>query len=100
VRETRGLEIDGYDPVNKDFSSGFYMDDGSTFSGVLTVTGKIWTYTGKMVIAGKQCMFKETLVLAPDLTRASHKGEVSVDGKTWEPWFESKWTKAKPAAKK
>jgi hypothetical protein len=30
--ETQGLEIDGYDPVNKNLAGNLYADDGSTFS--------------------------------------------------------------------
>lgn len=56
--ETRGLEIEGYDPVNKNFVSSWYMDDGSTFSGVLTVSKNTYTYAGKFVVAGKQYLLK------------------------------------------
>jgi hypothetical protein len=98
--EMRLLEIDGYDPVNKNFSSRFYMGDGSTFSGVLTVTGNTWTYEGKWTAAGKEYQYKETFILSPDLTGGTDKSEISVDGKTWMPYGESKWTKTQPPAKK
>ena len=99
-REMRLLEIDGYDPVNKNFSSEFYFDDGSRFSGVLTITGNTWTWTGKWAVAGKQYQLKENFILAPDLTSATDKSEISVDGETWTTYGETKWTKAKPAPKK
>jgi hypothetical protein len=98
--ETRGLEIDGYDPVNKNFSYHYYTDDGSAFTGALTVAGNTWTGAAKLVTAGKQYQFKATFVLAADLASASFDGEISVDGKTWTPWFEEKYTKAQPAANK
>jgi hypothetical protein len=98
--ETRGLEIDGYDPVNKNLSAEAYSDDGSRFSGVVTVTGNTRTYAGKAVAAGKQYQIKDSLILAPDLTSATEKAEISADGKTWTPLFESKWTKVQPATKK
>jgi hypothetical protein len=98
--ETHGLEIDGYDPVNKNFSSGFYSDDGSTFSGVLTITGNTWTYAGRFVVGGKENQFKGTFVLTPDLASATYKTEISADGTTWTPLGESRWTKVKPAAQK
>jgi hypothetical protein len=98
--EVRLLEIDGYDPVNKNFSSRLYIGDGSTFSGVSTVTGNTWTWTGKWTAAGKEYQYKEAFILSPDLTGATNRSEISVDGKTWVPFGESKWTKAKPAAKK
>jgi hypothetical protein len=98
--EGRGREIDGYDPVNKNFSSGFYMDDGSTFSGVLTIAGNTWTYAGKWVSAGKQYRYKGTFIVGADSTSMTGKEEISVDGQTWTPWRDTKWIKAKPAAKK
>jgi hypothetical protein len=98
--EERGLELDGYDPVNKNFSSEMYLDDGSRFSGALTVAGNAWTYEGKLVMAGKQYQFKGTFVLAPDLASGTYKTETSLDGKTWTTSGESKWTKVQPAPKK
>jgi hypothetical protein len=98
--EGRGLELDGYDPVNKNFSSEMYLDDGSRFSGALTVAGNTWTYEGKAVMAGKQYQFKGTFVLAPDLASGTYKTEISLDGKTWTPVGEARYTKVPPAAKK
>jgi len=98
--ETGALEITGYDPVNKNFTVSGYEGDGNTYSGVLTVNGNTWTYTGKFVVAGKQYLFKDTFILAPDLMSAIAKAEISADGNTWTPWFEGKYTKAKPAPKK
>jgi hypothetical protein len=98
--EERGLEIDGYDPVNKNFVSSWYMDNGSTFSGVLTVSKNTHTYAGKLVWSGKQYLEKDTFIFAPDLMSATEKDEISVDGKTWTPSYEGKYTKAQPAPKK
>jgi hypothetical protein len=98
--ETRLLEIDGYDPVNKNFSSEFYLDDGSRFSGVLTITGNTWTYAGKFIAAGKEYPYKATFVAAPDLTSWTYKDQLSPDGKTWTPLYELKFTKVQPPAKK
>jgi hypothetical protein len=98
--QSRGLEIDGYDPVNKNFSYHYFMDDGSALTGALTVAGNTWTGAAKLVTAGKQYQFKGTFVLAADLASGTFEGEISVDGKTWTPWFEMKYTKVPPAAKK
>ena len=98
--ETRRLEIDGYDPMNKNLCSQSYADDGSTYSGVITVSGNRYTWAGKWVIAGKQYQYKGTFVLAPDLASGTYKEELSGDGKTWTPLGESRYTKVKPAAKK
>jgi hypothetical protein len=98
--ETRGLEIEAYDPVNKNFVSNWYLSDGSRFSGVLTVSQKTLAWAGKYLLTGKQYQFKDTWILAADSMSGTERGEISADGKTWTPWFENKWTKAKPAAKK
>ena len=98
--ETRFLEIDGYDPVNKNLAFTGYVSDGSTYSGTLTVSGNTITWAGKFVVSGKQYQFKEPFVCAADFMSATAKGEISADGKTWTPWFEGKFAKAKPDAKK
>jgi hypothetical protein len=98
--EVRGLEIDGYDPVNINFLSNWYVSDGSRFSGTLTVSGNTWTWAGKYYSMGKPYRLKDTLTFAPGLMIATEKGELSADGQTWTPIWENKWTKAKPAPKK
>jgi hypothetical protein len=98
--DMRLLEIDGYDPVNKNFSTEMFFGDGSRISGVLTISGNTWTYEEKWTVAGKQYQVKDSMVLAPDLTTATDKQEISSDGTTWRPLSESRWTKAKPAPKK
>jgi ABC-type uncharacterized transport system ATPase component len=98
--ETQALEIMGYDPVNKNFFDEVYGSDGGRSSAALTVAGNTWTEAGKLVIAGKQYQVRGTYALAPDLASATAKSEISVDGKTWTPWGETKLTKTKPAAKK
>ena len=97
---TQALEFFGYDPVNKNFFDQGYTDDGSTFSGVLTVAQNTYTWTGQFVTAGKQYQLKATFIPAADLASATFEGEISVDGKTWTPWFEEKFTKVKRVAKK
>ena len=94
------LEIFGYDPVNKNFPSEFYFGEGSRISWVLTITGTTSNWAGKWTVAGKQYQVKQNIVLSPDSTSMTHKGEISADGETWTPFLEAEWTKAKPAPKK
>jgi hypothetical protein len=98
--EVRILEVRGYDPVNKNFFGEQYSDNGARTSSVLTITGNTWTLAGKLVTAGKQYQVKGTFELAPDLASAAFKSEISVDGETWTPFRESRYTKVPPAAKK
>lgn len=98
--EIRNLEIDAYDPVNKNFRSDTFLSDGTKSSFTITVNGITITWAGTLTFAGKPYQFKEPMVFAPDFMSATAKAEVSVDGKTWTPAWEGKWTKAKRAAKK
>ena len=98
--ETQGFELEGYDPVSKNFSSDMYMGDGSRFSGVLTVTGNTFTWAGKCLIAGRQYMGKATMILSVDLMTLTVNSEISADGKAWAPFSEVKYIKVKPAPKK
>jgi hypothetical protein len=98
--EWRSLEIDGYDPVNKNFTHNGYADDGTSGSSVLAITGNTWARVGKWVSEGKQYEYKGTFTFAPDWASGTFKDELSLDGKTWTTCEESKYTKAKPAAKK
>ena len=98
--EFRFVEIDGYDPVNKNFTHDSYADDGSRNSGVLTITGNTWTYVGNWVSEGKQYEYKGTFTFAPDLASGTFKDELSLDGKTWTTCEESRYTKVQPALKR
>jgi len=100
VGEARALEITGYDPVNKNYSSEFFFADGSALSAALTISGNTLTWAGKGLGPGRQYLFKETFILAADLMSMTDKGEISADGKTWTPLFERKHTKVPAAAKK
>jgi len=95
----KGLEIDGYDPVNKNIFAGWYTDDGGRFSGVMSVSGNTLDFSGKATLAGKEYLARVTFVLAADQMSATFKGDISTDGKTWVPFEEGKWTKVKPEKK-
>jgi len=97
----QSLSIAGYDPVNKNLSFSGYSNDGSTWSGVLSVSGNTVTTAGKGIVAGNQGLFRSTDVFAADLMSYTGKVEISTDdGKTWIPSSEAKCTKVKPAPKK
>ncbi|MGA2074370.1 MAG: DUF1579 family protein [Terriglobia bacterium] len=97
----QSLEIAGYDPVNKNLHFSGYSNDGSTWSGVLSVNGNTLTSAGKGVVGGNQGLFRGADVFAPDLMSRTGKVEISTDdGKTWIPFIEGKCTKVKLAPKK
>ena len=97
--ETHGLEIDKYDPVEKNYATSEYHDDGSTASGAYTFNGNTCAYEGKFEVEGKHYIAKNTIVFATDLMSYTSKGEISSDGKTWALWWEEKYTKDKPGPK-
>jgi hypothetical protein len=98
--ELRGLEVEAYDPAKKSFVSNWYLSGGSTISGMLTASGNTFSWEGKLMAAGKEYQYKQTIMVTPDLRGFTVKAEISADGQTWTPWFEEKGTKAKSASKK
>lgn len=100
AEEARFLEIDAYDPAAKNITFAVWSDADTTYSGVITVTGNTISWEGKVVADGKEYRVKEPLVFSDDRMRATTKAEISTDGKTWQPYFEGKYTKVKPVAKK
>ena len=96
----RMLEIDTYDPANKNFLYNGYDDVGGRYWGVVTVSGNTWTYEGKYALADKQFLIRGTEVFTPDEMSYTLKQEFSVDGKTWVAALETTFTKTKPVAKK
>jgi len=98
--ETRGLEMYRYDPVKKNFPTEIYIDDGSSYSGVMSINGNTFTLPGKFFAGGKLYEGRVVMINAADGLSMALKAEISTDGKTWTPFVESKYTKAQPAAKK
>jgi len=98
--EAHLLEIDAYDPVNKNITFAVYTDVGTSFSGVLTVSENTISWDGTVSAKGKLFRVRDLFVISDDRTSGTAKGAISLDGKTWQPYFVAKLTKVKPAAKK
>jgi len=98
--ETHYLEIDEYDPGSKKISMSMCGDDGSRYSGVIISSGNTLTWEGRFAVGGKEYKFREPFVMSADLMSGTARGEISIDGKTWVPFFEGKFTKIKPVAKR
>ncbi len=96
------LELDGYDPIAQRFTWTSFDDHGNTASATDTIENNTMTYQGTGILAGgffnkkgKQYNLRGSLVVAPDRMSFVDKMEISVDGgKTWQPFFENKGTKA------
>ena len=48
----------------------------------------------------RECSSLRGGILAAGLLSMSDKAEISIDGETWTPFYELKWAKVQPAAKK
>jgi hypothetical protein len=89
--ETRGLEILGYDPVNKNYPSRVFGDDGSMITGVYALEKNVSRFTAKMIAGGKEQLIRITEVFEADLMSFRQKAEISDDGHTWAPMFEGRF---------
>jgi hypothetical protein len=94
------LEIDEFDQSAKKIVDSVAGDDGSRYSGSVVVSGNTVTWAGTFYLDGKPYQFREPMVCSADFTNCPAKAEISTDGKTWVPFFETTFIKAKPAAKK
>jgi len=99
IATTKWFEIDGYDPVTKRYFWNWYGNDGSVQSCTYTIEGSKASYSGTRVLGEKQARTRGTIVFAPDSMSWTSKEEISVDGKTWMPNFENKFTKVKSSPK-
>ncbi len=95
----RGVEIDGFDSVNKSYSTHSFSSDGGTGAGSITIKGNGWTFLVDAIQGGKQVKARGTAEFSPDLMGYTGKSEVSLDGKTWTLLAEAKGVKTPPAAK-
>jgi len=95
------LWIVGYDPLNKNYPATRYAGDGSITTGTLAVDGSTWTFAsaGKVSVAGKQYLIRQTMTLAADLRSWTEKRELSEDGNTWITIAEAKATKIESTTK-
>ena len=98
---TRIMEIDEYTPMDKAIHWTSWTSSGGRISGTITITGNTITWEGKFTLNGKEFRVREPYVFSADNMSATGKADISADdGKTWTPWIESTYTKAKPAPKK
>jgi hypothetical protein len=96
---TQWVEIDGYDQVAKKYFFNQYASDGGLMTGTSTIEGNTQSSSGTLVAGGKQATWRGTIVFAPDMMSAVEKNEASLDGKTWMPIWEGKWTKVRSSPK-
>jgi hypothetical protein len=89
------FEVDGYDALNKRFFWSGFGSDGSIASVTYTIDGTKMDYSGTLISGEKQCKIWGTVVFAADFMSWVEKRELSLDGQTWMPSFQSKAIKTK-----
>ena len=92
---SRWREIDGYDGVARKYYWQAFGDDGSHHAATYTLEGTTMRYTGTVTLKDRSFQIRGVGVFAPDGKSYTEKREVSVDGETWKPLWEGKWTKVK-----
>jgi hypothetical protein len=97
---TQWAEIDGYDPVANKYVWHGFTSSGGTSTVAYTIEGTTVPYSGTQIAGGKQYKIRGTCIFTPDFMTWIEKREVSVDGTSWIPLSESKFTKIKPSPKK
>jgi len=98
--ETHVLEILGYDPVNKNYPSRVYGNDGSMITGAYTIDKNVSRFSAKIIAGGKEQLLTVTETFAADWMSFRQKAVTSADGRSWAPAFEATFTKLGPEPKK
>lgn len=94
-KETRGLEIAGYDLYKKTYTSHIFRRNGTAEAANVTFNDRTYVISSTNVADdGRQQKWTCTWILAPDSTSASGKCEVSEGGARWTS-FAGKGTKTK-----
>jgi len=97
--ETQTVEVDTYDPVTRSYPYIMVSSDGSFSQGSFTLNGSVATWDGTSMVDGKRYKDRGTDAVAPDGMSLTKHGEISLDGKTWVPWFTLKATKVQDSEK-
>jgi len=88
------VEVDGYDALNKTHAWNGFGSDGSVSSVTYSFDGTTVKYSGTVTLGDKQYKLRGTAVFSADFSSWNEKREISADGKTWIPNFQTKATKS------
>jgi hypothetical protein len=94
--ETRIVEMDGYDPVAKNYPYLSVASNSNIYRGAFTVQGTVAKWEGVSIVNGKQYRDRGTDAVSPDGMNIDKRGELSQDGKTWVPSFSFRARKLTP----
>jgi hypothetical protein len=94
------LEIDLYDPATQSIATNVYADDGTHYSGTITVSGQTATWMVKFLAADKKYQLRQSFTASNNGKTAREYGEISADGKTWLPFFVASCTRVSQSDKR
>lgn len=92
---TDWVEIDGYDPISSRFTFYYFDNSGMIQTVSYTMEGTKLSFSGTQSLGGKQAKVRGTGVFAADLASWVERFELSMDGRVWTPFWESRFTKVK-----
>ncbi len=95
---TEAREIISYDPATETYQYVFLSNNGYREQAPFTVEGPVAAWEGTMVIDGQEVRFRGRDTDLPDGTGFVRTGEISTDGKTWQPNVECRYIKTKPTS--
>ena len=94
------FEVDTYDAMNKRYTWTGFTSGGEVHSVTYTIDGTKVNYSGTVLKGDKEYKIRGTIVFTDDFMSDIEKRELSVDGQTWMPQFQSKWIKTKKSPQK
>lgn len=97
--ESPWMHIDGYDPVAKTIVYAWFGDLGGMGRGTAKVSGNTSSWEGTGIINGVQYRERGTVTLSADKMSYTTKADMSLDGKSWIPWYEDKAKRVKAPAR-
>lgn len=95
---TEGVELYGYDSVNKNYTVVVRESNGASSTGSMTVDGNVWRYTATRTESdGKVYQFRNLWAVSDDGKRWTLKTELSSDGTSWTLLYDIVMTKVRNA---
>ena len=89
------IEIIGYDSEIKSYPTHTYYNTGLTNDWQSHESDGTWTLTGDWDMAGKKAKARCTTLFSHDGNTMTGKWEMSIEGGTWQTFWDTKGTKAK-----
>lgn len=93
--DTHSMELCWYDPATKKYAYVYLSNDGYMEQGPFMMNEKGDTWEANCVAGGKPFRMRGVETVLSGGMTITRKAEMSIDGKTWLPYFTSSLTKGK-----